>query len=241
MPVVNVDGYRYTWSDDRNWRKTRQIYDFTTCIGADPNRNFPVGWGGEYGASANPCDITYFGPDFFSEPCTFNIGAYFEFVLSELNVIYYQNTHSAAELIMYPWGYKCNENDNPDAEDQDLIGNIVRALFLPLCSFILCAIYVYLQGNDALAEVSLPGATPYQVGPICNIIYPATGGTVDWAYDPTWAGIKYAYSNELREGANHPIDIFLVDPEDIEPNGEEYFAFHAAVARAIRDNVTGND
>ncbi len=76
------------------------------------------------------------------------------------------------------------------------------------------------------------------MGPICNIIHPATGVTVNWAYDPTWAGIKYAYSNGLCEGANHPIDIFLVDPEDIEPNGEEYFAFHAAVAKAIKNNVT---
>ncbi len=73
--------------------------------------------------------------------------------------------------------------------------------------------------------------TRYVVGDICNTIYPASGGTVDWVY--AVAGVKYCYTNELQAGENHPIDVFLVDPIDIEPNGEEQLAFHRAVAEII--------
>ncbi len=69
--------------------------------------------------------------------------------------------------------------------------------------------------------------TEYEVGPICSTIYQTAGDSVDWAYGD--AGIKYSFTNELKRGS-HP-DPFLVDPEDIEPNGLEMMAFHTSVAR----------
>lgn len=43
FPVTNPDGYAYTHTNDRMWRKTR--YPFTaTCYGADPNRNWGHQW-----------------------------------------------------------------------------------------------------------------------------------------------------------------------------------------------------
>ena len=49
MPVVNADGYAYTWqsSFSRMWRKTRTINYGSSCRGADPNRNFDFKWGGK--------------------------------------------------------------------------------------------------------------------------------------------------------------------------------------------------
>ena len=40
VPVVNVDGYLYTWSTDRMWRKTVKPNPGSSCIGTDPNRNW---------------------------------------------------------------------------------------------------------------------------------------------------------------------------------------------------------
>ncbi|KAK2112829.1 hypothetical protein P7K49_012576 [Saguinus oedipus] len=40
MPVVNVDGYDYTWKKNRMWRKNRSSYANNRCIGTDLNRNF---------------------------------------------------------------------------------------------------------------------------------------------------------------------------------------------------------
>ena len=48
LPVFNVDGYEYTHTDDRMWRKTRspgKVYPW--CKGADPNRNWDHCFGGK--------------------------------------------------------------------------------------------------------------------------------------------------------------------------------------------------
>ncbi len=46
LPVLNVDGYSYTWNGGsaRMWRKTRSRG--SRCYGADPNRNWDYKWGG---------------------------------------------------------------------------------------------------------------------------------------------------------------------------------------------------
>ncbi len=90
----------------------------------DPNRNFDYYWAGP-GSSNVHCSETYHGEEALSEP---ELQAATEYVQS-LNgaVKYYQNIHSAANLIMYPWAYSttevgCNNEENPDAADQDALG-----------------------------------------------------------------------------------------------------------------------
>jgi len=38
IPSLNPDGYQYSWTRDRLWRKTRSNSNRSDCIGADPNR-----------------------------------------------------------------------------------------------------------------------------------------------------------------------------------------------------------
>jgi len=67
MPVMNPDGYEYSHTDDRMWRKTRSKSPNSSCVGADPNRNFGFKWNGK-GTSRDPCDSDYAGKRAFSEP-----------------------------------------------------------------------------------------------------------------------------------------------------------------------------
>lgn len=83
VPVINVDGYVYTWTTDRLWRKNRRktgpnnsfLHSLRTrfaserCNGVDLNRNFDINFGG-VGSSLNPCSELYAGPNAFSEPET---------------------------------------------------------------------------------------------------------------------------------------------------------------------------
>ena len=38
FPVLNVDGFVYTHTNSRMWRKTRRPNANSNCIGTDPNR-----------------------------------------------------------------------------------------------------------------------------------------------------------------------------------------------------------
>ncbi|KAJ8038358.1 Carboxypeptidase A4 [Holothuria leucospilota] len=45
VPLLNCDGYVYTWTVERLWRKSRQLNPDFGCVGADLNRNFDAFWG----------------------------------------------------------------------------------------------------------------------------------------------------------------------------------------------------
>lgn len=55
LPVFNVDGYVYSHTVNRLWRKTRSVNSDVflgiVCVGVDPNRNFDFHWL-EIGASS---------------------------------------------------------------------------------------------------------------------------------------------------------------------------------------------
>jgi murein tripeptide amidase MpaA len=103
IPVFNRDGYEYTWTSDRMWRKNRHGQ------GVDINRNWGLGWGGE-GSSGSPGDETYRGTAAFSEPET---QAMRDFILAHPTIVATNDLHSYAQLMMWPWGYQsayCPDN-----------------------------------------------------------------------------------------------------------------------------------
>lgn len=64
VPVLNPDGYEYTHTRDRMWRKNRSRNG--RCYGADVNRNFNFHFGGE-GTSGDSCSEIYRGRSANSE------------------------------------------------------------------------------------------------------------------------------------------------------------------------------
>lgn len=62
LPVVNPDGFVYTQTNDRLWRKNRSAAPSgSSCLGTDINRNWPYKWDVPGGSSTDPCDQTYRG------------------------------------------------------------------------------------------------------------------------------------------------------------------------------------
>lgn len=96
LPVMNPDGYDYTWTSERLWRKNRR-----PPMGVDLNRNWGYQWGGE-GSSGSTNSETYRGPSPFSEPET---QATSKYVTDHPNILAYCDYHSYSQLVMYPWGY----------------------------------------------------------------------------------------------------------------------------------------
>merc|ERR1719454_614454 len=66
-PVLNPDGYRYTWTGERMWRKNRNQNNGSNCKGVDLNRNYDAEWMNA-GSSSSKCSSVYAGTHAFSEP-----------------------------------------------------------------------------------------------------------------------------------------------------------------------------
>ncbi|CAD6999193.1 unnamed protein product [Ceratitis capitata] len=100
FPHANPDGYVYTHTTDRMWRKTRQPHG--TCYGADPNRNWGFHWN-EVGASSNPCSDTYAGSSEFSEIETKSLAEYLKTLKGKIHI--YLSFHAYSQYVLYPYGH----------------------------------------------------------------------------------------------------------------------------------------
>jgi len=203
LSVMNPDGALYSQQDytTRMWRKTRSMDPdgLGLCLGADANRN----WGfhfGDGGSSEEPCSDQFMGAAAFSEVENKNVR---DFLLAHReDVKLYNSLHSFSQLVLLPWGWTTDPPPSFPA---------IQALAE--------------HGNAALAAVH---GTEYTVGCIPCLLYPASGGSLDWVLGE--AGIPYAYAMELRDTGDYG---FMLPAREIVPTGEEVWAFHQAVAEKI--------
>ncbi|XP_060241849.1 carboxypeptidase A6 isoform X2 [Meriones unguiculatus] len=153
MPVFNVDGYHFSWTHDRFWRKTRSRNSRFRCRGVDANRNWKVKWC-EEGASAHPCDDTYCGPFPESEP---EVKAVADFLRKHRKRIRaYLSFHAYAQMLLYPYSYK--------------------HATIPNFS---CVEFAAHKAVKALRSVH---GIRYRHGPAFQTLYVSSGNSMDWAY-----------------------------------------------------------
>nr|XP_048687140.1 LOW QUALITY PROTEIN: carboxypeptidase B2 [Caretta caretta] len=154
MPVMNVDGYEYTWTTNRLWRKSRSKHGNNRCIGTDMNRNFDAGWCGR-GASHNDCHEIYCGPYPESEP---EVKAVANFLQKHKNHIKaYITMHSYSQMVLFPYSYTTNKS-----KDHDELLSVA---------------------NKVVQSIRKTTHKIYESGPGAQTIYLAPGGSDDWAYD----------------------------------------------------------
>ncbi|KAG2462288.1 CBPB1 Carboxypeptidase, partial [Polypterus senegalus] len=201
LPVFNIDGYVYTWTRDRMWRKTRSKNSGTTCVGTDPNRNFNAGWC-TVGASKQPCSETYCGSRVESE---IEVKAVADFIRKNRSIIKaYLTIHSYSQLLLFPYSYTTDLAAH-HSELLDIARTASNALY------------------------SLYG-TRYTSGPGAVTIYPAAGGSDDWAYD---LGIKYSFTFELRDEGRFG---FLLPESQIKPTCEETMLAVKYIATYVQEH-----
>jgi len=100
VPVINTDGYSYTWTTNRLWRKNRRA-NAGGSFGVDLNRNWDDHWC-EIGGSTTPSSDTYCGTGPFSEPETRSASS---FVLQYVPFNGAIDYHSYSQLILRPYGW----------------------------------------------------------------------------------------------------------------------------------------
>ncbi|KAI8057353.1 hypothetical protein BDF22DRAFT_616703, partial [Syncephalis plumigaleata] len=109
IPVANPDGYNYTWTTDRLWRKNRRDNGDGT-FGVDLNRNWPDHWN-SVGIGADSASVVYPGPSAGSEP---EVQALMHSYLNTPNVVAVVDIHSYSQLLLRPFGW----SKTPDANER---------------------------------------------------------------------------------------------------------------------------
>nr|XP_060623733.1 carboxypeptidase B-like [Anolis sagrei ordinatus] len=202
LPVLNIDGYVYTWEKSRMWRKTRSANPGSSCIGTDPNRNLDAGWC-TLGASKRPCDDTYCGSAPESEKETKALANFIRQNLSTIKA--YLTIHSYSQLLLYPYSYTYDVT-----KDNVELNRLAKA---------------------TVQELATVHGTKYTYGPGATTIYPAAGGSDDWAYDQ---GIKYSFTFELRDTGRYG---FALPESQIKPTCEETLVAVKHIASYVLDHL----
>ncbi|XP_036420789.1 carboxypeptidase B2 [Colossoma macropomum] len=154
LPVLNPDGYKYTWTTNRMWRKNRSEREDSFCVGVDLNRNFDASWCTE-GASSDPCSEIYCGQYPESEP---EVNAVAKFLRTHKDTVkLYFSIHSYSQMLLFPYSYTYELAQN-HAELLDLV-------------------------KDASQKIRRFYGKLYRFGAGAKTIYLAPGGSDDWAYN----------------------------------------------------------
>jgi Zinc carboxypeptidase/Immune inhibitor A peptidase M6 len=154
VPVVNPDGYEFTFTDERLWRKNLQDNDgdgeITNGDGVDLNRNYPEHWNhSEEGSSSQFSSETYRGTAPASEPETV---ANMHLVEDMADFRFAISYHSFGQLLLYTQGWQVL---TPSADDP---------------------IYMALTGTDE--DPAVEGFNPGVGGDL----YITNGEFTDWAH-----------------------------------------------------------
>uniref|UniRef100_A0A8C9L6E6 Carboxypeptidase B n=1 Tax=Pavo cristatus TaxID=9049 RepID=A0A8C9L6E6_PAVCR len=150
-----------------------------------------------------PCDSTYCGSTPESEKET---KALADFIREHLSTIKaYLTIHSYSQLLLFPYSYTYAL-----PKDYNELNTIASA------------------ATEQLASLY---NTKYVYGPGATTIYPAAGGSDDWAYDQ---GIKYSFTFELRDTGNYG---FLLPESQIKPTCEETLLAVKYIASYVLDHL----
>uniref|UniRef100_A0A8C4KJ39 Carboxypeptidase O n=1 Tax=Dromaius novaehollandiae TaxID=8790 RepID=A0A8C4KJ39_DRONO len=215
LPVLNVDGYIYSWEKERLWRKNRSPYMNATCYGTDLNRNFNSSWG-SIGVSYNCSSEIFCGSGPESEPETRAVAQFIE--RKKEDILCYLTMHSYGQYILTPYG----STTEPPSNNEELVGDENFGLLKIIAKFTgtnenavpILNLQMQVAEKAATALMGKYG-TSYQVGATSLILYSNSGSSRDWAH---MIGIPFSYTFELRDKGTHG---FLLPSDQIEPTCEE--------------------
>jgi len=174
-PLLNPDGYEYSHTNDRMWRKNRSPPPSgSSCWGVDLNRNWDVIGFGLGVVSSNPCSETYKGTSANSEPETKAIASTIQQFKNNIRI--YMSFHSFGQYWLTSWGYKTE---------------------LPVDNTKL--VKLGREAADAIKRVT--PSRRYTVGSAGAIFYIAGGASDDYA--KAAAEIPYSFTVELPDTGSY--------------------------------------
>ncbi|CAH1795664.1 unnamed protein product [Owenia fusiformis] len=223
LPVFNVDGYVYSWTTDRLWRKTRSPNPGSkNCSGTDPNRNWDFHFYDEtasgfgWTAATDPCANIYQGAEPHSEIEVRHMDDFIQAHAKHIKA--YVTLHSYGTLLMWPWCFTTKQ--------------------VPPTNYDLAYVALAMRGDIKNVHGRI-----YRTGNIGKMLGFASGGTsVDYMYNNH--SIKYSYAFELPGGpfvmGQSQLKRFLLPPENIVPISEEIYVGIKTLAEHVIGGVKYN-
>ncbi|ORY68560.1 zinc carboxypeptidase [Pseudomassariella vexata] len=193
LPVVNPDGFVYTQSTDRLWRKNRMTRSSTSAVGTDINRNWPYKWEVAGGASTNPSAEDFKGLAAGDTPEVKVLKAFTDKLAAGKGIKLYIDYHSYGQYILLPYGYSCSAVSKNSAKQNSLAATV-------------------------RSTIAKSYGKTFTYGPICSTLYEATGGSTDYMTDVS--GAELAWAIELRGGGSGTSG-FVLPVSEILPSGIE--------------------
>ncbi|KAI1447235.1 hypothetical protein F5Y02DRAFT_39886 [Annulohypoxylon stygium] len=222
VPVLNPDGYEYTWDVDRLWRKSRQHTRMQYCPGFDLDHAFGYRW-----------DATQHQ----TEPCSESFGGYRPFEAVEaaelanwaknetdngVKFVAYLDLHSYSQQVLYPYAYSCAVRP-PNIENlQEVAMNLAKHMRLSNGE-------VYTTTSACEGAVARADDAP----DVERVRIEAGGGSaIDYIFHEL--GAHYSYQIKLRDTGSYG---FLLPSEYIIPTGEEVYQ----AMKYLGDYLLGNN
>ncbi|KAF9917744.1 hypothetical protein BX616_000052 [Lobosporangium transversale] len=196
VPVMNIDGYEYTWSRNRLWRKNRRNNGLGSW-GVDLNRNWDDHFG-EGGSSNFPWSETYRGPHAASEP---EVQAMQNFFSQQKRIVGAIDFHCYSQLVLRPEGW--TTAPAPHEKEHKFVGDKIASIIKDV------------HGKKYISEPSV--ALYKTTGAGSDWFYG------EMATKANNGQRVYSYTIELRPSDTNPggRSGFILPPEEIIPLGEE--------------------
>ncbi|KAK6543788.1 putative metallocarboxypeptidase ecm14 [Orbilia ellipsospora] len=223
IPTLNVDGYVYTWSEDRLWRKNRQPTSLGFCKGIELDRSYSFKWGGQ--SQNNPCSENYPGEKEFEAFEAKNFAAWAKNLTTEgeTNIAGFLDLHSYSQQILYPYSFSCTQSP-PDLENlEELASGLAKAIRIRHGEHYevssACQGGGQFTPSDKTSQQKKKSKSKKSKNGEDDFVLTETGGggsALDYFYREI--GVPYSYQIKLRDQGSYG---FLLPKESIKPTGEE--------------------
>ncbi|XP_075150088.1 zinc carboxypeptidase-like [Haematobia irritans] len=214
VPVVNPDGFVYTHTVERLWRKNRKPTGFSNssgiCYGTDLNRNFGYEWGAASSWNFHePCDHWYGGSESDTEPEVIALQAFIK-SFPDNYIKMYIPFHSYGNFVLLPYGHTIDYFP-PNYEQMERIA----------------------KGFADAAKVKYGTDFKYGSTGVLNHSGFISGSSKDWVY--AMKNVTYCGSIEMRDYGEY--GFFLPPNQIVEVCAEVTDGLMGMVKAAEKENI----
>lgn len=198
IPVLNPDGYEYSWTTDRLWRKNRQQVAGAeaNCVGIDIDHSYDYHW---TELSDTACGEEYAGSYPF-EALELRIwDEYLNRTNEDHKIWGYIDLHLYSQEILYPYAFSCEQLPRDEENLIELAYGISKTVRLTLGKYYAVLPACIDRDSDLMPDLG-------------------SGSALDYMYHHK---SYWAYQIKLRDSGSHG---FLLPEKYIEPVGEEIAA-----------------